>query len=184
MNPWVWLGTTTCWRVQRCKVSSSVSRNDTCHFFWHFNITGPLGSTEGINNIGTEISPVTTWDTKITTAATLVSHADLPCISITILTNNVMTRRWAASLTLSKSVWRLTVLTNDSTTLWTESGAACSSSRSMARICLICLLILLYLNLWPISPLAIKSCAADRHNKKLSWIFARADFVPLEIVIF
>ncbi len=45
------------------------------HIFWHS--IGPLGSTEGINNIGTEIAPVTTWDTKITTVATLVSYTDL-----------------------------------------------------------------------------------------------------------
>jgi hypothetical protein len=52
--------------------------NESVGLAWYHNMLkgpkmqGPLGSTEGINNIGTEISPVTTWDTKITTAATLV----------------------------------------------------------------------------------------------------------------
>jgi len=60
---------------------------DTWRHFWHLlPLKGPLGSTEGINNIGTEISPVTTWDTKITTVATLV-RLDLDLLSFQLNSN-------------------------------------------------------------------------------------------------
>lgn len=37
---------------------------------------GPLGSTEAINTKGTKISPVVTWDSKITTVLAMVLQKD------------------------------------------------------------------------------------------------------------